>query len=134
MLSESQIEKLKNVFSKFKQVKAVYLFGSYVEDKENCLSDIDLGVLLDEGEESSLKLDILTEMARAGFCNVDILILNQAILLHQFEAIKHNCLIYQKNDFDKGSYYSLVVRKFMDFRPLLEVQRYYLKERMLYGK
>lgn len=35
MLSKVQMKKLNNVFSKYDEVQAVYLFGSYAEGKEN---------------------------------------------------------------------------------------------------
>jgi predicted nucleotidyltransferase len=46
MLKEDQTKELRKVFANFPAVKAVYLFGSRAENKENRYSDLDLGVLL----------------------------------------------------------------------------------------
>ena len=133
MLSQEKLEKLENVFNKYSEVIAVYLFGSFAEDKENSYSDLDLGVLLDNEYKNTIKLDILADLADQNFCNVDIIILNQAGILSRFEAVKHNILIYKKEDFEFSSYYSRVIREFQDFRYLLKIQSSYLKERLLNG-
>ena len=133
MLSQEKLDKLENIFNKYSEVIAVYLFGSFAEDKENSYSDLDLGVLLDNEYKNTIKLDILADLANQNFCNVDIIILNQAGILSRFEAVKHNILIYKKEDFEFSSYYSRVIREFQDFRYLLKIQSSYLKERLLNG-
>lgn len=133
MLSEKKIKLLKHVFSKFKDIKATYLFGSHAEDRENKYSDLDIGLVLNDGYNPVLKLDILTKLTENNFENIDIVILNQANPLIKYEVIKNNKLIYKQDSFDASSYYSLVVRTFLDFRSYLDVQRHYLKERILNG-
>ncbi len=133
MLNEKKLMKLGNIFANFKEIKAAYLFGSYVENKENNLSDLDIGILLNEGYSNMIKLNILTKLTENNFDNVDLVILNNAPPLTQFEVVKHNNLIYQQENFDVPGFYSKVVRTFLDFKPYLEVQRSYLKERVLNG-
>ncbi|RKD32295.1 type VII toxin-antitoxin system MntA family adenylyltransferase antitoxin [Thermohalobacter berrensis] len=134
MLSDKSLEKIKRVFSDFDDVKAVYLFGSYADNKENRFSDIDLGILLKDKYDKKIKLDILSEMAEIGFCKVDLVILNEAPILMKYEIVKHNKLIYKKDNFDSNSYFSSVIRRYLDFNPFLEVQNKYFKERLLNGK
>lgn len=136
MLSEEKRDVLKKIFKKYKQIKAAYLFGSYAEGKESRFSDLDLGILLDDNnfiDIIDIKLDILTDLADHNFCHVDLLILNEASLLARFEAVKHNHIIYKRDNFDSSAYYSRVIREFQDFRHLLKIQSSYLKERLLNG-
>ncbi len=133
MLSNEKLDILKTVFMRYNHIKAVYLFGSFAEGKNNKLSDLDLGVLLDNDYNVDIKLDILTDLANYNFCNVDLIILNQAGLLTCFEVVKHNRIIYKRDDFDSSSYYSRIFREFQDFRYLLKIQSSYLKERILNG-
>lgn len=133
MLSQEKLKTLENIFNKYSEVIAVYLFGSFAEGRDHSFSDLDLGVLLDYEYKNTIKLDILADLADQNFCNVDIIILNQAGILSRFEAVKHNKLIYKKEDFDFSSYYSRVIREFQDFRYLLKIQSSYLKERLLNG-
>ncbi len=121
------------MFSKFEDIKAAYIFGSYAEDRENKNSDLDIGLVLNDVYNPMIKLDILVKLTENKFEDIDIVILNQANPLVRFEAIKNNKLIYKQDSFDASSYYSLVTRTFLDFRPYLDVQRRYLKKRILNG-
>jgi hypothetical protein len=133
MLYSEEKEKLKNIFASYSVIRVAYLFGSYAKNKEGELSDIDLGVLLLDNYDKIIKLDIMSDLAENSFCDVDLVILNEADLLTQFEIVKHNKIIYQDKDFDAANYFSKTIRKFLDFRPFLAVQREYFKERLLNG-
>ena len=135
MLRDTQKIDLKNIFKKFEQIKIAYLFGSYAENKENKYSDIDIGLLLSDDfkDITKFKLDILGNLTAKQFDNIDVIILNNSSLLMQFEAVKHNNIIYKQDCFDSCEFFSIIVRKFFDFRRLLEVQRSYLKKRILDG-
>ena len=63
---------LKTIFEKYPEVQAVYLFGSIASGCTNAGSDLDLAVLTDDTRLRGRKLDILAELARKGFCNVDV--------------------------------------------------------------
>ncbi len=126
-------EKLKDIFTSYNEIKAAYLFGSYAEEEQNRNSDLDIGILLAEDYNKMIKLDILTKLTQNNFDNVDLVIINNASILVKYEVIKHNKLIYCRNDFDFSVYYSKITRLFLDFKPYLEVQRMYLKERIING-
>lgn len=131
MLSKVQMKKLNNVFSKYDEIQAVYLFGSYAEGKENRFSDIDIGMVLDETYGKDIKIEILKDLVCEEFCNVDLVILNEVSLIMKFEIVKHNKLIYKKRNFNHPSYFSNAIRQGLDFKPFIEVQRKYYKERLL---
>lgn len=133
MLKEDQKRELRKVFANFPAVKAVYLFGSHAENKENRYSDLDLGVLLEDSFDKMIKVEILVSLTEHNFTDIDLVILNNVSPLVRFEVVKHNKILYKKDDFDSSSYFSLTVRKFLDFRPYLEIQRKYLKERIMNG-
>ncbi|MFW6001691.1 MAG: type VII toxin-antitoxin system MntA family adenylyltransferase antitoxin [Halanaerobium sp.] len=130
---EVNFVELKKIFSTYNQIKAAYLFGSYAEGRENKKSDLDLGILLDENYNKMIKLDILSKLSENNFDDVDLVILNTASILLKYEIVKHNQLIYCREDFDFSSYFSKTVRFFLDFKPYLKVQREYLKERIING-
>ncbi len=126
-------EKLNKILADFNEIKAAYLFGSYADGQPTSNSDIDIGILFDEGFNRLKKLDILTTLTQNGFDNVDLVILNNASLLVKYEVVKRNKLIYCRTDFDPSAYFSRIIRLFLDFKPYLEVQRMYLKERIING-
>lgn len=125
------MKKLNNVFSKYDEVQAVYLFGSYAEGKENRFSDIDIGVVLDETHGKDIKIEILKDLAYERFCDVDLVILNEVSPIMKFEIVKHNKLIYKRRNFNHPTYFSNAIRQGLDFKPFVEVQRKYYKERLL---
>jgi hypothetical protein len=73
-------------------------------------------------------------LARAGFCDVDLVFLDVRDVVLRHEAVRLNCVIYQADDFDRGEMYSRVVREYLDFLPYLKVQREAYKRRILSGQ
>ena len=124
---------LPDIFKKYNDIKAVYLFGSHSTGKTHMESDIDLAIVPANSKVKDRKLELLTDLARHGFCNVDLVFLDINDIIIKFEAIRNNKIIYQSNDFDHGDYFSKVLRQYFDFLPYLNVQRQAYKERILNG-
>jgi hypothetical protein len=124
---------LKTVFENYPEIQAVYLFGSSASGRANAESDLDLAVLADDTSLRGRKLDILTELAGKGFCNVDLVFLPADDIVLQHEAVRLNRIVYQRPDFDGPSVFSFFVRRYLDFLPYLKVQREAYKRRVLNG-
>ncbi|ACB86116.1 DNA polymerase beta domain protein region [Natranaerobius thermophilus JW/NM-WN-LF] len=126
---------LSTYFSQFGEIKAAYLFGSCAVGRNNSMSDIDIAVLLKDGTNNhDKKIELLAGLVELGYDNVDLAILNDMSIVGRYEVIKHNKILYADDDFDVHSYFSLVIRQYLDFKPYLEVQRKYLKERIMNGE
>ncbi|HLC17225.1 MAG TPA: nucleotidyltransferase domain-containing protein [Thermodesulfovibrionia bacterium] len=97
-------------------------------------SDLDLAIYTQSESFSARKLDILHDLARFGFCKVDLVFLDQADIILQYEAVRQNMVVYHTESFNRGTTYSNIVRKYLDFLPYLEVQRKAYKKRILDGK
>lgn len=128
------LDALTRVFRRYPDVQAVYLFGSAAEGRVQADSDIDLAVVPQAGSCRERRLEILTDLTRAGFDNVDLLFLDTNDVVLNYEAVRQNCVVYQTEDFDRGAMYSRVVRTYLDFLPYLEVQRREYKRRILHGE
>lgn len=122
---------LANVFKKYSGVQAVYLFGSVAGGRMHSESDLDLALVGESGLRAQ-KLDILADLARSGFCDVDLVVLDRADIVLRFEAVRHNRLVYRTEGFDAGGFYSLILRQYFDFFPYLETQREAYKRRVLH--
>jgi uncharacterized protein len=127
------LEELRGIFEKYPEIEAVYLFGSAAAGTDGPESDLDLAVYSVGEAAAGLKMDLLTNLARRNFCNVDIIFLDGRDIVLDFEAIKHNYLLYARPSFDKQKLYSNIVRKYFDFQHFLKYQRQALKERVLHG-
>ncbi len=123
---------LQSIFSQYPEIQAVYLFGSTAAGMVHAESDLDLAIV-SEPSLYKVKLDLLTELARRGFCQVDLLYLEKADPVLRYEAVRQNRLIYATQEFDRGAYYSQIVRHYLDLLPYLNVQREFTKRRLLHG-
>jgi hypothetical protein len=132
-MKQPPLEKLKDTFKNFPEIMAVYLFGSAATGRIHDESDIDLAIVPRDRSVAFRRLDILNELAKEGFCNIDLVILPEDDIVLQYEAIRQNRLIYQKPEFESGTYYSRVIRQYLDFMPYLNTQRKAYKDRILNG-
>ena len=133
MKNNPDIKLLKKVFKDYPEIEAVYLFGSAATGKLHRESDIDLALYPDSPKLREKKLDILTELARLGFCNVDLVFMDKNDIVLQYEAVRQNIVVYQAPGFDRGTTYSKIIRQYLDFYPHLTVQRNAYKKRVLGG-
>ncbi len=131
MLSEKETRRLSAVFEKYPDIAAVYLFGSNVSGKLHSESDLDLAVYPKNDRARQHKLDILADITRAGFDDVDLVFLDTDDIVLNYEAVKNNLVIFQVDDFDRGTVFSKIVRQYLDFQPYLKVQREAYKRRLL---
>jgi hypothetical protein len=132
-LRHPPLSELKSVFSEFPGIQAVYLFGSHACGRARRDSDLDLAILTDDSILRNRKLDILACLAEKGFCNVDLVFPPENDIVLQYEAVRLNRIVYRRDDFDSGSTFSLIVRRYLDFIPYLKVQREAYKKRLLDG-
>lgn len=124
---------LPEIFRKYSDIQAVYLFGSAASGNTHAESDLDLAIVPYSGAFRAKKLDILADLAHHGFCNVDLVFLDTDDIVLKYEAIRQNRLIYHTEDFDRGGMYSKIVRQYLDFLPYLEVHREAYKRRVQGG-
>jgi predicted nucleotidyltransferase len=132
-LSRDDIRTLEDVFRRYPAIQAVYVFGSTGSGKTHQGSDLDLAIVSRSMTLKDKKLALLTDLARCGFCDVDLVFLDTKDIVLKYEAIRQNRLIYAANDFDRGSMYSRVIRQYLDFAPYFETQRKAYKRRIERG-
>jgi predicted nucleotidyltransferase len=133
MKIQQDLALLPKVFQKHTEIQAVYLFGSAATKREHKESDIDLAVFIDEGANSDLKLNLLSDLAGNGFCDVDLVFMDTDDIVLKYEAIRLNRIIYQRPSFDRGGTYSKIIRQYLDFYPYLSVQREAYRRRITNG-
>jgi predicted nucleotidyltransferase len=124
------LQLLTKVFSKYPGVQAVYVFGSVGDGRTHRESDLDLAIVPRDETVREKKLDILADLARMGFCDVDLAFFDTDDIVLKYEMVRRNRLVYQTEDFDRGAIYSRIVRQYLDFLPYLNVQRAAYKRRI----
>ncbi len=127
-----KLELLPGIFQKYPGVQAVYLFGSVASGDTHAESDLDLAVVPRDSSVRAAKLDMLADLARNGFCNVDLVFLDTENILLKFQAVRQNHLLYSNDEFHPGDYFSLTIRQYFDFLPYLKIQSEADKRRILH--
>jgi len=120
VLEKVIIERMRKSMSKYRQVRAVYLFGSTATGKTGKLSDIDIAVLLKEMPDAktllALKLDLISEFSGVfGSDRIDFVLLNDAAPLVAFEVISKGQLVYGKRK-DVAEFEANVSMQYHDIR------------------
>lgn len=133
MLTDNVVDRLRDVFASHSALRGAYLFGSVAIDEEGDGSDLDLGIVVDgEVWEPRDKLRLLTACMDAAERDwIDLIVLNDAPLVLQFEAVRPNAVLYAADDFNPGTFSSKVLRMYWDFKPHLRRQRKAYKRRLL---
>lgn len=107
------IKKIVKEIANIKNVKAVYLFGSFASGKQRPLSDIDLCVIGDLTERDKVEI--------AGFSsdNLDISFFNELPIYIRFRVFKDGkpLIIKDKEFVNKIKFRTLNV--YLDFKPLI---------------
>jgi len=133
MEKQPDLALLPEVFQNYPEIQAVYLFGSAVNGKLHEESDLDLAAFVEGEPPFDLKLNLLSELACLGFCDVDLVFMNTDDIVLKYEAVRQNRVVYQRPDFDRGTNYSNIIRQYLDFYPYLAVQREAYKKRIMNG-
>jgi uncharacterized protein len=129
-LKHPPLEELIQVFSRYPEIRAAYLFGSQATQKTHPDSDLDIALAPASPELREKKLELYIELARLGFDHVDLVILDNDDIVLKFEAVRYNQLLFASPDHDHPSYYSKIIRQCFDFVPYLEVQSQAYKRRI----
>lgn len=122
MDKSSYLAEIANIVSGFKEIDAVYLFGSFLEKDE--FNDIDVALLLSEelGLNSymclkfSLKVANEIERKIKPRFDFDVRILNTAPIEFQFEVIKKGKVIFSRDKSRRVDYEADLISTYLDLK------------------
>ncbi len=117
-------KELTEYFSSKDGIILAYLFGSTVRGDTGRLSDVDIGVLLDEKlskkDRFDLELKSISEIATLIKKNkIDLVVLNEAPLLLAYNIIK-NGIILKSSETERVKFETKLISMYMD-------EKYYIK-------
>jgi predicted nucleotidyltransferase len=116
---ETLISRLEEFFKSREYVELAYLFGSTAEDNRGPLSDIDIGVYLSskltKGERIDKRLELTAELASfLKTDSIDLVIINDASPVINFEIIKPNSPIFIRNEDFRLEVEQKVMSRYLD--------------------
>ncbi len=117
-------KELTEYFSSKDSIILAYIFGSTVRGDTGRLSDVDIGVLLDEKlskkDRFDLELKSISEIATLIKKNkIDLVVLNEAPLLLAYNIIK-NGIILKSSETERVKFETKILSMYMD-------EKYYIK-------
>lgn len=120
------VEALIEYFSAQEDVLAAYLFGSQVTGKARPGSDVDVAVLLGEGDDFARferRLQLGNEAEVIVGRPVDLIVLNDAPPFLQHQVLKHGRLLYERDRRTRVAFEVRSRKIYFDYKPILDRQR-----------
>lgn len=123
---------LAEYFAQRPEVVAAYLFGSQAEGVARPDSDVDLAVYLDPVPDDDLgyRLDMMEDTRRIAGKDTEIVILNQAPLLLQFQVIQKGIILYERSGEERAYYEMSAVGRYYDYQRYLDFYTSQLAKRI----
>jgi len=117
---------LREIIKVTSSIVAVYLFGSYANNKGKTISDLDLAFLLDEKtyNADSFEAARYAYMAsmRAGIRfrkETDVVILNSSSIELAYEVVVTGHCVYEEDQSRRLEYEAVIRGMYYDFKPFL---------------
>jgi len=122
-MDKKSLEKLKEVFDSYPEIKLVYFFGSKARKKDGPLSDYDFAFYLEEknkGKVFDIKFKLRSEISRLLKTDkIDVVILNFIKNPEmKYNIIKEGELIFEKEPF-RVTVEPKILNEYFDFHSLL---------------
>jgi len=105
-------------------LEAIYFYGSYLTDSFTDKSDLDIAIKVEGQFENRKRWKTQEELASSIGRNVDLLNLNNASLVMQFEVVSAGERVFCDNDMEIQKYETLIYSRYLDFnqvrKPIIE--------------
>ena len=121
-------EEIAPLFRVYPFIAAAYQFGSTARGQEGPLSDLDIGILVDDKRAPSdldlLRIELLLAyelQKQLTVSEVDLITLNRQRLPLQYAVLRTGRLIYEADPKYRVRFAQKVVQAYLDFEPTLEL-------------
>jgi hypothetical protein len=129
------LPKLTAYFSARPEIQAAYIFGSYAEGVARPDSDVDLAVLLIPLPKDTLKyrLNLMDETQKILRLNTEVIVLNEAPRLLQFQVIQKGKVIFERDPDKRALFEMSVASRYYDYKRYFDYHARQLAERIKEG-
>ncbi len=138
-VSVEQVQsRLLSFFDRRPEIIFAYLFGSVAKGTAGKLSDIDIAVFVDAlhlppNRGYGYQSELVVELQSILNAPVDVVILNDTPTILKFNVLQSGILIFCRLEDKRRAFHEEVVRTYLDFKPLLEIQNLYLYRQVAEG-
>ncbi|AGL02156.1 type VII toxin-antitoxin system MntA family adenylyltransferase antitoxin [Desulfoscipio gibsoniae] len=130
------MQKLADIIGQYKQIVAVYLFGSSLDEKVLEPRDVDLALLFNSPPQSNVDLYVALYPALLKVfapLEVDLLFMHSVGLPLCFEIISTGKVIYCADADRRTDFEDNITREYLDFKYHLEIARREYYEEIMEG-
>lgn len=100
-------------------VVAAYLFGSQARGTAGALSDVDVGVLLEDEPDERRELELRAALAEAaGSSEVDVVVLNRAPVALAYRVLAGGRLLLSRDERHRVAHWARTVDRYLDMAPM----------------
>ncbi|MFZ5651837.1 MAG: type VII toxin-antitoxin system MntA family adenylyltransferase antitoxin [Bacillota bacterium] len=126
---------LAQYFEKRTEITAAYLFGSRAEGVARADSDVDIAVLMGCLPAESLKyrLEVMEDTRRLARLDTEIVILNEAPVLLQFQVIQKGRVIFERDAGQRAIFEMHTASRYYDYKRYFDFHARQLAERIKEG-
>ncbi|MHB8919336.1 MAG: type VII toxin-antitoxin system MntA family adenylyltransferase antitoxin [Desulfocucumaceae bacterium] len=126
---------LAQYFQKRPEIIAAYLFGSRAEGVARTDSDVDIAVLMVSPPPDSLRyrLEVMEDTRRLVRLNTEIVILNEAPRLLQFQVIQKGSIIFERDADQRALFEMDTAGRYYDYKRYFDFYARQLAERIKEG-
>lgn len=126
---------LAEYFSKSNEVVAAYVFGSYAENVARPDSDIDIAVILEPVPKDTLeyRLAVMEDMKRLTGLDADVIVLNEAPRLLQFQVIQKGKVAFERDADKRAVFVMSVASRYYDYKRYFDYHARHLAGRIKEG-
>ena len=119
------IKRSESILSNTSSVRLAYLFGSQVDGRTGPISDIDLGILFEDGGDTlNARSKLAYELGKElGFQRIDIVSLREASIELAYGIISQGICVYQHDNALRVEFEAQVLSRYGDYLPVLRAQR-----------
>jgi len=105
------------------QVALAYLFGSSVAGYTTSFSDIDVGLLVDDGLEPADRFALIRHLTLSlsdllNRSNVDVRIINEAPIIFRGRLVTDGVLLYSRSEVERVDFETQIRQQYYDYLPI----------------
>jgi uncharacterized protein YutE (UPF0331/DUF86 family)/predicted nucleotidyltransferase len=109
-MDDNLVVKLRERLSTESDVLVAYLFGSRARGVAGPLSDVDVAVLLDDGDSFQRRLDLIAAVAEVtGGVAADVVVLNEAPVALGYRVVRDGVLVHSRDEVARIRYFARTV-------------------------
>lgn len=125
MLSQKQIDDIRQFFEGDRAVVAGYLFGSFAKGKISDSSDIDVALLIKKDVAPDLYTDLAirysVSLSKALGREADVVILNEAPPFLRYQVFRYGQPIFERDRKESRAFIARTIQEYFDFEPLKRI-------------